>query len=247
MRQILMRFTVFTLPVVGSGGAISVGLWKIGWPSDQFWKAHDHLIFAFIIAAGIVPVLQTTISEFGEKRRRTRLEQADNVRSLLVPALVYAVRHCEAPWDLTGVQAFLLTGWWWRERHLRFAKVRLASAPESGVAWTKGKGVIGQCWEHRANILVDLAGPPFSDLLNVPKEEWDNIPAETAYGLSHGDYQALGAKYGIVAAVPIIGGNGKYLGCVTLDMPPGHVLANTNDAMEFLATTADLVRRLLGR
>jgi hypothetical protein len=243
MRKSLMRLVVLALPVIGAGGAVAVGLWKAGWPSQTFWR--DGFIVGCIIVSGLIPAAQASISELGERKRRKKLEHEDHVRSLLIPALVEAVKHHDAPWDLTGVQAFILTGWWWRRRHVRLAKVRLASSSESGVLWTKGKGVIGRCWETHASILIDLSQPPFSELSNVSQEEWDTVPKQDCFGLSYSDYKTLGSKYGIVVVVPIIRDGTNYMGCVTLDLPPGHGLAKADELMEFLATTADLVRRMV--
>jgi hypothetical protein len=247
MRRRLMRALVFVLPALGAGAAIVVGLARVEWPSAQFWSTKNSLIVLAIVSGGIVPLIQAGIAELGEKKRRTELEREDTVRSLLVTSLVFVVRYCDAPWDLTGVQAFLVTGWLWRKHQVRIAKVRLASAPESGVHWAKGKGVIGRCWETRTSHLVQLDEPPFSELTTVSKENWDTVSRETCYGLSHSDYQALGAKYGTVAAMPIMSTEGKYIGCVTLDMPPLHRLQDPDKALESLATTADLVRMLLRR
>jgi hypothetical protein len=247
MRRVLGRWIVFGLPLIGAGGAIAVGLWKVGWPSAEFWNLHDHLIIWFIVAAALVPFVQTSISELGEKSRRKKLEREALIRSMLIPALVNVVRHCNAPWDLTGIQAFLLKGFWRRRHHERVAKVRLASSIESGVLWTRDKGVIGRCWARRASIIVDLSQPPFSDLGNVPKDQWETVPVNDRYGLSYSDYAAIGTKYGIVIAVPIMQDSGGYIGCVTLDLPPGRSLARQDEAVEFLATTAGLVCGLVRR
>jgi hypothetical protein len=93
--------------------------------------------------------------------------------------------------------------------------------------------------------LVDLAQPPFSALAGMPEEKWTGVSTQSCYGLSYADYQALGSKYGIVAAVPIMSNSGNYIGCITLDLPPGVALQQEELALESLATTADLVRRLL--
>jgi hypothetical protein len=245
MGQRLQRYVVVFLPVAGAAAAILVGLARVKWPSEAFWSGKGTVIALAIIAAGVVPVVQTGISEYGEKKRRKELERKDDVRSLLVPSLVYAVRHCDAPWDLTGVQAFMVRGWWFRKHQVRVAKVRLASAPQSGVRWSEGKGVIGRCWETHASQIVQLDQPPFSELSEVQEPHWLEIDAGVRYGLSYADYRALGAKYGTIAAVPMINDSGGYLGCITLDMPPGQDLEDQDGALESLATTADLVRRLL--
>jgi hypothetical protein len=117
--------------------------------------------------------------------------------------------------------------------------------PESGISWEKGKGVIGLCWETKSSQNVNLDEPPFSELMQTTKQEWTAISSSVCFGLSYNDYQALKGKYGTVIAVPIVADGGGYKGCITLDMPPKFRLTNTQQAVESLATTADLVRRLL--
>lgn len=241
-----MRTVVFALPVIGAFAAILVGISRVPYPDAEFWRLRGHWIVWALVVGGFIPAVQTTIAEYGERLRRKELEREEHLRALLVSALVYVVRHCSAPWDLTGVQVFLRTGWLWRERHARAAKIRLASAPEAGVNWTKGKGVIGRCWETGTSHVARLDAPPFSDLGNIPAYRWPTVDAAIRYGLSHAEYHALRGKYGTVIAVPVVTG-GTYRGCVTLDMPAGHRLIEEHRAVEILAATADLVRRSLER
>src|SRR5262252_9334067 len=98
MRRLLRRL-VLLLPVLATLSAIAVGLARQGWPSDQFWQARSGWILAAILVSAIVPLMQASISELGEKKRRKELEREAKVRGLLAAVLVYVVRHCNAPWD----------------------------------------------------------------------------------------------------------------------------------------------------
>jgi hypothetical protein len=247
MRRRVVRTLVLGLPVVGAGAAVAVGFARANWPSQMFWDTRQSHVVVAIVISGLIPVLQTTISELGEKRRRQALEREDNIRALLAGSLVVIARECAAPWDQTGIQAFLVVGWLWRQRQIRVAKIRLSSAPSSGVAWTKGKGVIGVCWETRTRQLEQLDEQPFKDLAKTDREQWLALDRRTTYGLSFDDYQTLGRKYGTVAAVPIMTSDDKYMGCIALDTPSGVRLERTDSAFDSLSITADLVRRLLGR
>src|SRR5262245_33092163 len=115
MRRLVRRL-VLLLPIFGTLSAIAVGLARQAWPSDEFWRARSGWILTAILVSAIVPLVQASISELGEKKRRKELEREAKVRGLLVAVLVYVVRHCNAPWDLTGIQAFLVAGWPWN-RH----------------------------------------------------------------------------------------------------------------------------------
>jgi hypothetical protein len=246
MRQRLMRFAVLILPLVGATAAAAIHFGRVGWPTPQFWMMRQSWVIWSIVVAGVVPVVQTAISELGARRRAKALEREDNVRSLLTTSLVLIAREPGAPWDEIGVQAFLVTGWLWRKRQSRIAKVRLSSIASSGVTWTKDKGVIGRCWETRTNQWAQLEDPPFSELATTPEATWNQLRSSATYGLSYADYRALGQKYGTVAAVPIMAGD-KYIGCITLDTPAGVRLERSEIALQSLAATAEAVRRVLGR
>src|SRR6185369_16655273 len=142
MRQRMMRSLVLGLPVVGAIAAIGIQLSRVPWPSAGFWGSHGSWVVGAIVSAGLIPVVQTSISEFGEKRRNKTLVRENRLRTVLASSLVVLVRDCGAPFDLTGVQVFLVTGLWWRVKQTRVAKIRLSPAPASGVSWSKGKGVI---------------------------------------------------------------------------------------------------------
>jgi len=242
MRRLFRRL-VLLLPILGTLSAIAVGLARQAWPSDDFWRARGGWILAAILVSAVVPLVQASISELGEKKRRKELEREAKVRGLLVAVLVYVVRHCNAPWDLTGIQAFLVAGWPWNRHQVRIAKVRMQTATESGVRWKKEKGVIGVCWKTRHVQTVHLDEPPFSELKNASAADWALVSADQRFGLTYEDYLAIGDKFGTIVAVPVTRA-GSYIGCVTLDLPPGVRLDHPERAEEFLVYTADLVSQL---
>lgn len=242
MRRRFMRWAVLAVPLANCAAAIAIGLSRINWPSAAFWSGRQGTIIGAIAVAAVAPLVQTAFSELGEKRRRKELEREAHIRTLLVPSLIVAVRDCKAPWESTGIQAFLVTGWLWRKRHVRVAKLRMASIPSSGVSWKQGKGVIGLCWQTRTAQWEQLDGA-FAKLGDVGPDRWLSLDTRRTYGLSFTEYQALGTKYGTVAAVPIIDSGDKYIGCVTLDTPAGVKLEHKARGLESLAVTADLVGR----
>lgn len=244
MRRLLLKWFGRVLPWLGAASAASIHFSRIQWPSKGVWERFPNLILWAIVTSAIVPLVQGAISEFVERRRGAELERENHIRALLVSSLVVLVRDCSAPWDQTGVQAFLVTGAFWWKRQVRVAKVRLAPAPSSGVKWTRNKGVIGRCWSLNAPLLTKLDQPPYSDLLAIQPEQWETVSEEHSYGLSFAEYRSLNGRYGTICAVPIVFEN-KYLGCVTFDTPPGITITNEGRAIESLAATAELVPRFL--
>lgn len=245
MRRWVIRWAVILLPVVSGVALFAVNAARIDWPTSEFWDGREPWIIWSVGLAASLPFVQTLISELGERRRRQELEREQDVRALLVPSLIVVVNDCGLKWDTTGIQAFRVTGWWFRKRQVRMAKIRLASIPSSGVQWTEGKGVIGRCWKTRRPICVDLTG----DFATLPTDivQWYGLERSRTFGLTLEDYRALGTKYGTVAAVPIIDGNDKYIGCVTLDTPTGVQMTEQQraKALASLMVTADLVSRHL--
>jgi hypothetical protein len=247
MRQKLLRALILALPLINGVAVLAIGIARQNWPNGPSWHWTDHerlLIGALCVTAGI-PLIQTLISERGERARRKELELADDLRALLVPTFLVLARDCDAPWDTTAVQVFGLTGFSSRRRHKRLAKIRIAPIAASGVFWSKGKGVIGRCWETKTSQWVEL---DFNDIAVSTEEEWQRLPNEKTFGLSWSDFKALGHKYGTVAAVPIMkatDGSDNYIGCVSLDTPKGVTLKNRDKALESLAASADVIARRL--
>lgn len=190
-----------------------------------------------------VPLVQAIVAERGERARRRDVERERAIEAFLVANLIQAVNHAAVPWENTGVQLFVVKGRWRWTRHVRAAKVRIGAVPSSGVHWTKGKGIIGRCWETRTPQFADLAAH-FAPYVGCTREQWDRLDADVRYGLTFDDFQRLGAKYGVVAAVPMIDRHGKYIGCVTLDTAPdGDARAiNRDELLKSLSLTADLVQ-----
>ena len=193
------------------------------------------------------PLLQAGIVELGERRRRKRLELEQKIRTFLVASLVYCARQGGVDWEKTGIQAFIVCGFWKWQRQERLAKVRLGAIPSSGIRWKKSKGMIGRCWETRGVQYADL-DVHFAPYATFTRSQWEMLSTETRYGLTFDDYQTLKGKYGVVAAVPIVNKQDKYIGCITADTPPltpGVVPPVRAQVLGSLATTAGLVAEVL--
>jgi hypothetical protein len=230
--------------VVNGLAVFVMGAARLDWPRG-FWADRTPWILGALVLTAVVPIVQVVVAERGEKARRLAIEREQKIETFLVASLVYAVRHAGADWVSTGIQAFVVKGWW-RPRHVRVAKVRMGAIPSSGIVWTQGKGVIGKCWETRMPQFVDLHSQ-FAPYQAFEKAEWDALPAGDRFGLTYEDFQRLGHKYGVVAAVPIVDRHERYIGCVTADTPHDQQQANLNRelVLDSLANTAHLVREVL--
>jgi hypothetical protein len=257
-----MSKAIRVVAAVNGIAVLALGAARLNQPAGS-WDARGTWLIVALLVTGLVPFVQAVIAERGEKARRKALELESALQSYLVTSLIYIVRHCGADWHKTGVQVFrvrrrlkvrrsrpfriLRPLRLWTEEHDRTTKVRLAAIPSSGIEWTEGKGVIGRCWATRQPEFVDLSRH-FGPYDGYDETQWNSLSEEDRYGFTYQDFLRTKGKYGFVAAVPIIDRKEKYVGCVSLDTPPGNPADLPRDAtLESLATTASLVRELLAR
>lgn len=240
-----MTWLIRVLVALNAVAVFALGASRQSWPAGFWTEKTAGWVVASLALTAIVPVVQVFIVERGERARRRALERQHKVEAFLTTSLIYIVRHGAADWENTGIQAFLVRGRW-RQQQVRLAKVRLGAIPTSGIVWGAGKGVIGRCWARRAPQFEDLEAH-FAQFNNHDLAAWDALSADQRFGLTWSDFQTLKGKYGVVAAVPIIGRNDRYIGCVTADTPPHHdgQALPKDVVLGSLATTAKLVGELL--
>jgi len=245
----------FWLPLIANATAVFIiGADRKNWPQEAYWD--NRVVIGSLATTVLIPVIQAFISERGEKARRLALQRENTVRDALAGTLVALATYCGADWRTTSVQAFIVKrrGLRWpiwksfEQTQVRLAKVRLASAAASGITWTENKGLIGRCWSMKAPQWKWL-NMEFAPFAKLTKHEWQNISTERVYGLTFEEFQSVRDKYGLVAAVPIIDESNKYIGCITMDTPPSDPPPQIDKtrAMEFLASTAKVVKDLLAQ
>lgn len=221
---------LFLVGVVNLGCALVLGLSRYNRPQG-FWDDKGWLIVPALLVTGITPMAQAWLIERGERRKGKRLRRENDIREVLVSALVYVSTHTGLESSRIGVHAFRLARrlrWqrrfpWLRRslEHEVVAWIRLASnPPPSGIRWTEGKGIIGKCWAGMKNEVMDLR-EHFRPHMDATREEWQRLTPEQRLGLSFEEFTRTKSYFGVVGAAPIIGGAnpGAYLGCVSLDTP----------------------------
>ena len=98
---------------------------------------------------------------------------------------------------------------------VRKARVRLSQAtpsPHSG--WAKGIGVVGQCWEQQAEIILDLTNP---QLQNCSEDNWNELDSELRMGLTYNEFRETTHYFKAIFAVPIVSEQ-EFIGCVSLNI-----------------------------
>jgi hypothetical protein len=197
-------------------------------PHGLWTSPHHRWILA--LAVGVIAVVQglprvvESLWRIPRGDRRRKYER--KVNEILGAGYVRIVEISAIPFTQIGFHAFLVKPGW-RKHLVRVGRVRLPyRAESSGIRWTKGKGVIGECWRSGETIVADNTDL-LSECKRVGKLAWNSSPAESRMGLSYDE--CLRTKtFGAIMAVPIVDRKGEFRGCVSLDAPPGS--GNTIDA-----------------
>jgi hypothetical protein len=246
----------YSVPLLNAVSVFILGSARLNWPSQDFWSNRVQL--GCLAASLVLTVIQTMRQDRGEKARRVELETENAVKEVLGGSLAFLATYCGADWQTTSLQVFVVKRAWfpsWKpwewgsEKQVRLAKVRLLPSTSSGINWTKGKGLIGVCWTTRAPQWewLNLKFAPYN---NYTREDWaTKVTPERVFLLTYDDYQTIKGKYGLVAAVPILDANDRYIGCISMDTPVTDPPASIDrgKAMAFLMNTGNVVENLLAR
>jgi hypothetical protein len=176
------------------------------------------LVLAFMSLAG--PVTDVVFAN-RRQRRETRRRRLDDI---LRQALMRITDRASVRPDAVGLHLYVLPG---RARArlarpkpqlTQVTRLRLSSTPEpSDIKWSKGKGVVGECWATRIVVRKDLS-PIQGAAATVTELEWRDLPLSFTLGLSYAEMRLTAPKYGCVVAVPVVrADDGQLLGCLTLD------------------------------
>lgn len=109
----------------------------------------------------------------------------------------------------------------YEQRLRRVLRFRLSDyPPESAVAWSKGKGAIGECWEKGIPILHDRrsAAAAFGDPRQATEVTFASLTDEQRAGLTFEEFVTTISKYGEIFAVPIRAKHtGELMGVLSID------------------------------
>jgi hypothetical protein len=209
---------------------------------DRGWE-----LTAIIVSGGIAMV-----SAFIRPLRVYATHRFDSKREKVAVALrglAWSVNEAtggQIPVQPLGASAYLVGGfpgyrWLYRLEHQR---VYDTPGPTVGIRWTKGKGIIGQCWETAREMCVD-SDRYDQDHGGLTEAEWMALDATTRRKMKHSEYIKMRGKYGTVVCVPMFLGE-RVLGVVALDAPPGfHDLLKRPDIREKVAGAAGVIGHLL--
>jgi hypothetical protein len=234
-------------------GAQQAGLWETA-PSRLLWTC--------IVLPGAVAVGEQVRLIRAERKAGPAAQRQEAIDRALNDALLTIA-------DITGYSnwAVGVTAWQVRSRGLRLTK-RGLSRPErlerlsrrrftdrpapSQMEWTKGKGVIGQCWASDRELHKDLREAcekyPGGD---ITPERFPKISEKLRMGMSLEEFRKMIGKYGEVLAVPIKNKDGRTLGVLAVDVPieecddNGSAQLGRVEVLHVAATTAAVVARVI--
>lgn len=232
------------------GSAAALATLYLGLVHENVWKATEaEKVAAFVVVAAvaILSALARPIRVFVTGRQEVQRRKVETtLRGLLFA--VHKLTDREVDLEPLGASAWFVAGRWWWQRLHREARERFKDTPgPSEIKWTKGKGVIGQCWDQRTP-QVHNALQWFRSHQNKTPAEWEQLPPEQRLGLSHREFQEIGPKYGTVIAVPMYRDD-AVVGVITLDAPSGchrKLLSRQQEIIGALATSARVIQDVCG-
>jgi hypothetical protein len=163
--------------------------------------------------------------------------------------LLTAIEH-GAPAGAIGVRAYVVRHRLvppYREHLSQLASARLGAAPRpSGIAWTRGTGVIGRCWDEGKLVIMDLAAP-YAAYREEPDTTWITASPDVSLNLTWTEFERLATVYARVAAAPVRDDSGRVRGCVAIDVAAGCGFVVDDGVQRTLAEAAVVVGRALSR
>lgn len=221
------------------------------WP----WLQVTALIIVAVLTTGVIAVASTVARAL----RTSRSEKDEHLHRKIID-LLHSMNHTvvemlgddgslELLRDL-GASAWKIDGPGRRPYLRRIGRVRISSLLQpSGITWTKGKGVLGECWQIGRTKKCSPAADDARLVHIQDADAWNRLPEATRHGLTFEEYTRIRGKYGTVIAVPIRAeGTEQLVGVVTLDAPPGkgyHPLLDQEGVEEIVASTAKIIRDLI--
>lgn len=200
--------------------------------SPGTWRwIHDPRAFGYpAVALAVVTFLDSVRRIKWGRQAKMIASQRRGIRNQLSSLVASLSQILERPPGLIGCGLFLVdyrrrwqspvSGWklrrpWRREgRLIRVERVRLLDTiQESTVDFTKGKGVVGRCWEKEDTYSFDWS------VLNRRHHEDENFRPKQHRGwngFDEGEWLKMVGRYASVLAVPVTKDR-QFVGCVAVD------------------------------
>ncbi len=256
---VVLRMFLRPLPLIMSTFATA----PIGLDSaDIIALGRGQLVGAISLLA-VVGLFEGLERVIGGVLRERQLTQARHFSETLRALLVNVVDASKVDWTSIGVNALLVRRqyrWFGQESLHRVGRERVRSTPRhSNVTWTRGKGVIGRCWDREQDVGLDvravyaeiagLTEEQWSNLRadepGITEQEWANLAPDKTFGLSYHDFLRT-RHHRVVVATPILDRSGRVIGVVSADSrDAGLDELFTDEVRGALGSAAETIRNLL--
>jgi hypothetical protein len=190
-------------------------------PKAESWEKGAPLVVAQICVTALF-LLTQSLNTFARRsaRRNGMLEDACREVAGLID------EQCpELPLRYVGVRIWSVRGPFFARHLRRKASFFLtADRAQSGIRWTKGKGVLGVAWEQRREMIRDISG--LRERVHG-EDDFDALPDEDKMLLSYKEFCGI-PQYELVYASPLYSraqtsGNPPVRGVIAIDiLQPGH-------------------------
>lgn len=228
---------------IATSGTLTLAARAIQLPAAEFWKDRPGTIVALVALAAVgVGALNANF----EAVRSSLRERREEMELALRPPLVALFRSLmdelgSEHYVDVAVHCFLLRRKlrpefpWFQKELVRVGGFQLKTSPRSAVRWTKGKGLIGECWASNKDAGANLE-EEWAEYREYTAIQWDRLPPRTRYAMSFPEYDRTRA-YAAIVATPIQNGKEAFVGCISVDStgPSYELLWSTREKMQSAA------------
>ncbi len=205
------------LAILGVASAIVLSTKDaFGWPGYALIGA----TWVSVFLAGVEQIRRAFREYLGERDYK----RIQRVNEVLRAGFTDVVREAGLDWNSTGIRlglnAFFVKRRWWppfRRELMRYGQARITISNPSGIRWTRGKGVIGRCWQERQDAGRNQAAD-YGPYINSSETEWTALDPAFRDRLDFDEFRRV-KHYGAVIATPITDERGRFVGCISVDAP----------------------------
>lgn len=188
------------------------------------------LLLTLIAAIPIAYVVDNVVQNSREKGLHSKSDVQMDILKACVALAAEVHRITGIDLEILGVSVWRVyvpgRRWWPHRRHVdcleRVERFRIGAHPApSDASWTKGKGVIGKCWDNEQLLFQDWGSTQrsFSGVTSMSDSRWNGVTANRRWGFDRTNYLDAINKYAQVLAQPITDRHGAFIGCLSIDIP----------------------------
>lgn len=217
---------VAALLLLGIRDEIPAGFWR---PEDGplHWWSVMLLVAATLTAGGAAffGPIQRALRTQDAAVRAADLERAERMRAgLRIAFRRIAASTTTHEWTDFGLAAYVVA----RPADSavpimqQVASVSFVSRSPTGIVWTRGKGVVGRCWETEQDEAINLASHRVRQAIRS-RSAWNGLPEAIRMQLTFDEIRSVNG-YGAVVAVPIVSSDPfdrRVLGVLSVHGPHG--------------------------